>query len=181
MKNFRIIIPILSAIGFILLNACSQRGVTPPPVSNQTGSAIEPKSPASALASPLQSPLRNTTARGVPTPAPSRAAVAGRIIATSATGRPTEGLNIFFGTKLPLTPGPDFLINFSPENSPKSKLDQDGYFAISNLPPGEYSLVIWTPHNSFMIGEKQYPEKILFFRVIAGQQLDLGEMEAKLP
>ncbi len=166
----------------LVLSACSQRGETA--TTNTTSGGTEPAAKTSttqgALNSPLTSPLPKN-ARGVPTPAPARAAVAGRIVPDPPTSYSIEGVTIFFGTRLPLTPGPDFLVNMSPQTSPKAVLDKEGYFAIADLPPGEYALVIWSPHNSVMIGEKQQPDKVMLMKVSAGQQLDLGALVTKMP
>ncbi|MBU6361513.1 MAG: hypothetical protein WCL57_15490 [Chloroflexota bacterium] len=175
----------LFACAMLLLSACSQRGTTTNQTSGgtepSTNSAPKPQSGASsALTSPLNSPPSNGS-KGVPTPAPARAAVAGRIIPNPPTTYSLEGVTIFFGTRLPLTPGPDFLINMSPQTSPKAVLDKDGFFAIADLPPGEYAMVLWSPHNSVMIGEKQDPDKIMSLKVSAGQQLDLGAIISKMP
>lgn len=184
MKKTAQILSLLTCI-ILLLSACSQRGNN----TNQTTGGTEPNTnpsaksqsgASSALASPLNSPPA-INSRGVPTPAPARAAVAGRIIPNPPTSYSLEGVALFFGTRLPLTPGPDFLINMSPQTSPKALLDKEGYFAIADLPPGEYAMVLWSPHNSVMIGEKQDPDKIMSLKVSAGQQLDLGVIVSKMP
>jgi hypothetical protein len=65
-------------------------------------------------------------------------------------------------------------IGLEPERSPDTQSDPGGYFAFTNVPPGEYSLIWWVSHReSYGIGGE---EGILIVQVKAGEVTDLGEV-----
>lgn len=116
----------------------------------------------------------------VPTPIASKGTVVGTLIST-ISDKPLTGLTLYFGTLLPLTPGPDYLISMDLANSPKTIIREGGRFIAENISPGNYVLLIWTPHESRYILDPNKPDKELIVEVIAGQIVDLGEVYASPP
>lgn len=114
------------------------------------------------------------------TPDSTRGTIIGRVV-NSATGQPSAGLILYLGTLLPLNPGPSHLVNFDLTNSPKVYPDDAGEFRVENINPGEYTLILWTPH---AISQAQYPdkpEKELIIVVEAGRIVDIGTVAVVTP
>jgi hypothetical protein len=112
----------------------------------------------------------------IPTPIESKGTVFGKIV--SSSGKSLAGLVLYFGTILPLTPGPDHLVNVDPAASPKAIIGTDGRFIVEDISPGEYVLIIWTPHESRYIPDPDHPEQELIITVTSGQITDAGTLEA---
>jgi hypothetical protein len=112
----------------------------------------------------------------IPTPIASKGTVIGKIVGSS--GQSLAGLVLYFGTILPLTPGPEHLVNIDTVNSPKTMLDADGRFILENLTPGEYVMVLWTPHESHFIPDPIKPEDEYLVKVVGGQIVDVGTLQA---
>lgn len=66
------------------------------------------------------------------------------------------------------------MINVDLANSPKDLVREDGQFAINNVEPGEYVLMLWAPHSSSFVPDAQNPDAQLTIRVWAGQIVDIG-------
>lgn len=110
----------------------------------------------------------------ISTPGASVGTVTGRL--TGNTPGALTGLALYFGTILPLTPGPDYLINLDLVNSPKTSVREDGSFLMENITPGKYVLVLWTPHTSHYVPDPNNPEHELIVEVIGGKIVDLGAL-----
>lgn len=109
----------------------------------------------------------------VSTPDRTRGTIIGRVISL-ATGKPIVGLILYLGTLLPLTPGTGHLVNFDLTNSPKVYPNDAGEFALEDVSPGEYTLILWTPHSVFQAQYPDQPEKELIIVVEAGKIVDIG-------
>jgi len=87
-------------------------------------------------------------------------------------------LTLYFGTILPLTPGPDHLVNVDTVSSPRTVIFPDGRFIAENIPPGEYVLIIWTPHESRYIPDPNNPDLEFTVKAEDGKIVDIGTLEA---
>jgi hypothetical protein len=87
---------------------------------------------------------------------------------------------VFLGQLSPLEPGDLFVITMLPTTAPQTGVDTQGYFAFSDVEPGTYALVFWTPMNSWVISDPETEEAILV-TVNAGEITDLGEVAVNLP
>lgn len=126
---------------------------------------------------PIQgSPLPST----ISTPIASMGTVVGTLV-SSSPGRSLAGIALYFGTLLPLTPGPDHLINMDVVNSPKTIIREDGRFIAENITPGEYVLILWTPHESRYIPDPANAESEFIVEVVGGQIVDIGTLQASPP
>ena len=99
---------------------------------------------------------------------------------SSSLDSPLKFYMVYLGEKLLLTPGPDYLLTFEKEASPKAKTDEEGYFEVTDVQPGEYALIVWTPHNSYVITDES-GEKEQIVEVINGQTTDLGLLVVEWP
>jgi hypothetical protein len=89
---------------------------------------------------------------------------------------PIVGVGIYLGKILPLDPGPEFLITLEENESPHTRTDDDGYFEIINVPPGEYPIIVWTPMRSQVIADIS-GERELIVIIEAGKETNLGIIE----
>jgi hypothetical protein len=95
---------------------------------------------------------------------------------SSGNQTPIVGIGIYLGEFLPLDPGPGFLITLEQNESPHTRTDNEGYFEISNVPPGEYPIIVWTPVRSQVIADDS-GERELIVIIEAGKETDLGVIE----
>jgi hypothetical protein len=119
----------------------------------------------------------STTPSTISTPFSSMGTVVGKLV-SSPPGGSLAGISLYFGTILPLTPGPDHLVNMDIVNSPKALIDNNGHFLAENIPPGEYVLILWTPHVSRYIPDPDNTKSELIVKVVAGHIVDIGTVPA---
>lgn len=112
-----------------------------------------------------------------PTQIASMGTVVGKLV-SDPPGSSLAGLALYLGSILPLTPGPDHLITLDLVNSPKTSILEDGRFVVENILPGEYVLIIWTPHDSRYVPDPNNPEQEFIVEVVGGQIVDIGTLLA---
>ena len=112
----------------------------------------------------------------IPTPMASKGTVIGRLV--SATPGSLTGIAFYFGALLPLTPGPGHLVTMDLANSPKVYIRDDGRFMAENITPGEYVLILWTPHQSRYVTDPKNPDQDFIVEIVAGQVVDVGTLQA---
>ncbi|GAB4500579.1 MAG: hypothetical protein Fur0035_01190 [Anaerolineales bacterium] len=93
-------------------------------------------------------------------------------------GTSLAGMVLYLGTVLPLTPGPDHLVNLDLTNSPKTVITEDGRFVAEHIPPGQYVLVLWTPHDSRYVTDPINREQDFVITVVGGKVVDVGQLPA---
>jgi len=118
--------------------------------------------------------------RIIPTPVASKGTVIGRLV-SATPGKSLTGIALYFGTLLPLTPGPDHLITMDLVNSPKAYIRDDGRFMAENITPGAYVLILWTPHESRYVPDPNNSEQEFIVEVVGGQIVDIGTLPAPPP
>ena len=115
----------------------------------------------------------------VPEPSAGTGVVVGQMI-DSNTGEPMKFVYMYLGKRIYLTPGPGYTYALQEKSSPHTQTDENGRFAIGDVPPGSYLLMIFTPHNASVVMEPNTDrEKEIV--VEAGKTLELGEVEALPP
>jgi hypothetical protein len=140
------------------------------PTSSSPGIGVQP----TKQDTPIQgSPFPNI----IPTPIATKGTVVGKLVSSTA-GSSLAGIALYFGTLLPLTPGPGHLINMDLANSPKAYIREDGRFIAENITPGEYVLILWTPHDSRYIPDPANTENEFIVEVVGGQIVDIGTLPA---
>ena len=115
----------------------------------------------------------------IPTPGKNSGVVAGRVVSVT-TGAPLVSLAVYLGEFLPLQPGSDYLVTLQVETSPHTTTDNQGYFALGDIEPGSYPLVIWTPFKSLVVSDSTGEEE-LQVAVKAGELTNLGELKVQWP
>lgn len=141
--------------------------------------ATQPSSFVSPLNSPIATPRPTPT---FPSPAKDKAAVRGGLMSL-ATQRPIAETNVY----LTLGVGeqgdqPPHVLAGPQENDIRGFTDERGWFAIDDVPPGTYILIIWAPLHWVVLstgeGDMATPTSLV---LEAGQVLDLGEMRIWWP
>jgi hypothetical protein len=126
------------------------------------------------------SPVRSTDQPFVvPTADADSAVLFGRIL-DEDTGLPMVDQSIYLGEKIMMTPGPGYSVGVQEKSSPHTLTNGNGQFVISDIPPGTYVLMVWTPFaTSFVIDPKT--QEVYELTFTAGQSVDLGVLEATDP
>jgi hypothetical protein len=154
---------------------------TPSPASQATSAPAGASQAESPLPAPgagdmqaAQSPLP-TPLPTVEVPTAGNGAVHG-VLMTSNDHKPYQA-TLYLGRAIPPSDpkyGP--MIGFSENVDPKAETDPtSGYFQFKDIPPGTYTLIIWTPVGSTAI-EKPGTKEYLLFDVKVGEVTDLGEV-----
>ena len=115
----------------------------------------------------------------MPTPSSDSGVVTGVLVSVE-NGEPLAFQTIYLGHKIYLTPGPGYNYGLQEQSSPHNVTTPEGEFAIGDVPPGEYIVMIFTPFGASVVMQPN-SDRELDVVVIAGETLDLGTMEALQP
>lgn len=111
----------------------------------------------------------------IPTPDTDSAVVVGKLVEQS-TNKPYLAPGLYLGSLLKDHNNNSELpsiISLSTEKDPKAIQAKNGSFFFSNITPGKYALVIWTPMSLTVVKDFEKKEDIIF-DVKSGESLDLG-------
>lgn len=139
----------------------------------------EPKSYPGPGSSPEATPFT------VPQPGADTGVVTGRIL-DQESGVALGNLEVYLGYKNILTPEPGapageaYTYEIQRNSSPHVFTDDQGRFAIGNVPPGEYILIVFTP-DSISVAFEQNSDRELAVVVEAGKVLDMGDVPVTNP
>mgnify|MGYP000706048733 CR=1 FL=1 len=140
---------------------------------------------------PLVSPLTQVSPVGTPVvdfaptpvspPSSGTGTVQGRLVdyETGVTEL-INGLPLYLGSLVEMDPGDSYVITMSPSQAPSTWVDTQGYFAFTDITPGTYALVIWTPMNTWVLSDPETQNSILV-TITEGQINDVGEIFVNLP
>jgi hypothetical protein len=115
-----------------------------------------------------------------PTPASGLGTVTGRMVMTDPPDEPYL-TGLYLGSTIYAAEGGDSppLVSFSETDSPKAVQDPEtGQFIFTNIQPGEYALIIWTPVFSMIVIDPATGEEV-FFHVEGDQITDLGTIRLR--
>lgn len=158
---------ILFTVLLILLAGCAQGAGTDSTTSNTPPPGEAPVATAPAV---ITTP---------PTPAQDSGVVVGRLVSRAASS-PLASQTVYLGERLPLEPGPGYLITLEQEGSPHTTTDANGRFVFASISPGDYPLIIWTPFRSLVVPDAGGQEEFTV-TVTAGGTTDLGELQVDWP
>lgn len=192
----------------LTLGACRRAGAdTPAPVQTETLGTAEvqveaPNTPEVQASSPQPYPypspepfvtrtprsypapqedvsIATATPLVVPTASADSGVVTGKLL-NIETKEPIAFQSVYLAKKNFLTPGPGYTYTLKENSSPHSLTNEEGAFAIGNVPPGDYILMIFTPFGSTVVMQPN-SDRELDLVVTAGLVLDIGVMEALEP
>jgi hypothetical protein len=178
----RAVLPLLVLLA-VALSACSQSDPTPSPQSQPqpTPTLDSPLAISSPLAPAFESPLPSQapTPTRLPPPAESKGSITGRII-NAATGQEVVGISIYLGTIQPMGSDGGQIVTMREKASPQTLSNIGGYFAIRDVEPGVYALILWTPFNSVVVPDPVTGQEFLI-TVEDGKITELGDVVSNLP
>jgi hypothetical protein len=137
------------------------------------------------IASPQSYPQPNSSSQTpqvdyiVPEPSDDKGVVLGQLI-NSYTDMPLPFQSVYLGKKIPLTPGPGYSYTLQERSSPHTVTNEDGKFALGDVAPGTYIIMIFHPFATSVIMEPN-SDRELEIVVSAGKVLDLGEIKGLPP
>lgn len=185
--NKRLLISTL--ILLFVLNACRPTPTTEPTVAVKTESTQSvpypgPGVPAQSSGTPYPMPPTETLPVEniilmIPTPGAGTGVVIGQLL-NNKTKEPLKFQSIYLAVKIYLTPGPSYSIGVQEKSSPHTMSDKEGRFAIGNVPPGSYLVMVWTPWQASVVIDPN-TNTDLEITVRAGQTVDIGQLEAADP
>lgn len=132
----------------------------------------------SPLALPNVSPLATPTAVPRVETEPGTGAVTGVLMVRTETGvEPVAGVIIAVADVLTNTESAEAVAAFryQAQASPQTNTDENGFFAISNVPPGRYGLVLDMVMTSFILRQPGVNEDMVV-TVEADAQVDMGPL-----
>jgi hypothetical protein len=115
----------------------------------------------------------------IPTPEEDAGVVIGEVFSVTADS-PLAGQAIYLGERVPLSPGPGYLVTIQQQASPHVISDEKGRFVFSDIPPGDYPILVWTPFNSYVVPDAK-GKRELSVVVEAGKITNLGRIEINWP
>lgn len=204
MKNKIITVLIASLLGMLILPACGPTSQeTPTEVVTEQGLETEeteeilqvegeftpypyPTPRDMSIPTPRTYPGPNNDTNSepqvvyvVPEPTGSTGVVIGKLLDVN-TGDPLPYHTVYLGVKIPLTPGPGFTYGLQEMSSPHTMTDEEGRFALGEVEPGVYILMIFHPEAATVVMEPN-SDRELDISVVAGQIVDLEEVEGLTP
>lgn len=114
-----------------------------------------------------------------PTPVEGKGVVIGQVVDENS-GEPLVKKSMFLGEIIPLEPGPNYSIGVHERSSPRAFSNNEGRFAIGDVPPGTYALLVWTPFEATIVQDPETGSDLLV-EVSAGQTVELGIIETTSP
>ncbi len=166
--NLLLILLVILGLG---LTACRQSAPT------EVESPLPLRSPQEAPAT--SPPETSPPSLQVPTPSPGTAVVRGQLVAVAPSARMFLAGEIYLAP-LVYTQGstPVPFIRIKPGEDPKATLrNEANEFAILDVPPGEYGIVIHTPVNDYVVPDEA--GGFLTIQVKEGEVVDLGVIELR--
>jgi hypothetical protein len=115
----------------------------------------------------------------IPEPGEDSGVVVGQML-RYGTDEPLGGYTIYLAELVPLDPGDGYLVSLQQGKSPNAKSYSDGRFAIGDVPPGTYTVVLWTPFDANSVKDEKTGMEIQIV-VEAGKTLELGPLEVVWP
>jgi len=140
---------------------------------------ITPTSPYPGPQAEPSKPVYPSTPLVIPPAGENTGVVTGRLV-DEQTGGPLAYQSVYLADKIPLTPGPGYTLGIQERSSPHALTNEKGQFAIGDIPPGTYVMMVWTPFNASVVID-QATGKELEVSIVAGQILDLGDLPAISP
>ena len=141
------------------------------PVENELGTT--PGYPGVVNVDPTRTPIV------IPTANSTTGVVTGKILSVT-DDEPLAYTTIYLGEKLFLSDSEEYLITLQEKSSPHAETDQNGFFAISDVLPGEYVIILFSPLKSTTIMDP-VSGKELFIQVEANKITTLPSYNVSWP
>lgn len=114
----------------------------------------------------------------IPEPDPNNGIVVGTLI-SKTMHEPMPFITIYMANKVPLEPGPGYVISLQQKSSPQTVTNERGEFIVVTIPPDEYIPLMVTPFGTFSLLDLDSKEVEL--EITKGVVIDLGETYVNWP
>lgn len=114
----------------------------------------------------------------IPNPDPQNGIVVGTLI-SKTTLEPMPFFTIYMADKVPLEPGPGYVISFQEKSSPKTITNERGEFILENIQPDEHIPLMVTPFGTFPLLDSDFNQ--IEIEITKGFVYDLGEIFVNWP
>jgi hypothetical protein len=168
---FRVVI-IVVLLAFLGVGCSNTAGDTPTTGPDTDFSASPLATPANTtIDSPVSTPEPTFIPTPLPAPGDGLGSVTGRLL-DRETGDTITGVAVYLGDI-------GDVIMIQQNSSPHVISDAEGYFALLDVEPKEYAIVLWTPHSSSVPSAPDgSPYSV---KVEAGEVTDMGELRVVRP
>jgi hypothetical protein len=123
-------------------------------------------------------PTATSTPIVVPTAAKDSGVVTGFLFLKGSNMKtPISDQTVKLGEKVFMTPGPAYIYGLSDRFAPIAVTDGKGQFAMNNVPPKKYIIMVWSPSAMYVVLDPK-TGKELEITVEAGKVLDLCNLES---
>jgi hypothetical protein len=164
---------VLFAIATVLALSCARSQVAVPTATIQPVQPVQPVQPTST------DPVWPTP----PTPAAGKASISGMLYSYAISRALPE--TVFYLTEPMIADGKvAYLVMLGPRKEIGDVFgvsDQSGGFVLSNIPPGDYCLLVWAPYDWIPAETSSQTHSPLLIRLAANQALDLGMIQLPWP
>lgn len=145
-----------------------------------TEAAAPTEAPAAEAASPLSpvaSPLPTPTSVPAISSSEGTGVITGRLLLILEDGRIVPVPDVVMAAAEVLTndQGEEKVVGYDRTGSPKDQTDENGFFAIVDVPPGRYGLILDTVMTSFLLSMPDQSGDMLI-TIEPGTQADMGEL-----
>jgi hypothetical protein len=173
------LLAVLLTLNMLVIAACQTEA---PQAQSTPAAPAAPATAATGASNPTSAPAASGP-RQIPTASADTAVVHGivREIDTKKALSEDQGVDIFLAQVLHTADNSMSISSLDKTSAPRSDPDKDGVFVFSNIPPGEYAVVIRGPISEVVARQTSDLSKDLVITVSAGQTLDLGEVLTKYP
>jgi hypothetical protein len=140
----------------------------------------------SSVSQPSAAPTKTNTqdaasAQDIPNPTPASndvGTVSGRVVSvTEKNGRkPITDFSVYLGHILKSEQGVEGLVELDKGSAPSARLDAQGNFVFTKVPPGRYGLMLDTPQGAILLNTP-VTGKSMIVEVQGGKAINLGELQ----
>ena len=117
----------------------------------------------------------------IPTPGQETGTVTGYILVNKTSPAPAGTVLLALAKVIPGPDGTPMVASFNRNEAPHALTDSNGRFVFSDVPPGQYALILDRISDAFMLNHPENGEDFII-TVTAGEATDLGEIVyASLP
>lgn len=94
------------------------------------------------------------------------------LVSSYSSQKPLAKVKIYLANKVPLEPGPGYVISFQEKSSPQTDTNSQGQYLITKIPPGEYVILMVTPFGTYPLANDETDQIELDIK--AGDVVDVG-------
>jgi hypothetical protein len=168
-----LLITLLLLMSLVLLSGCDT-GQTPVPEATEEEISQSPLATPTTEIEPSPTPTEEVQVVEVPSPSPDTGVVTGILLRGDPPEAPKVAI-LYLGRILTADDGTPVMAGVDKQIAPKSGVDSTGRFAFSDVPPGQYALVLDAISRTLILRNPTDATDLLI-DVTAGEVTDLGKL-----